>query len=231
MRLIGSENRLVTSSKLFGARSVSDITSLIREYPLAWVLSGGGGDIFATQVPLVVEVGADGAAVKVLGHLARRNPQAAALQQDGRATALFTGPHGYISPSWFRDRTQAPTWNVTTVKVRLHVTVDDSSQCADIVLARLVEQMERGRPRAWNIADMGARYAQLRRGIVGFYGKVLDVDVKFKLGQNERPDVLADQVAGLETDGRGDLASWVREHNRDRAESRSPSPEKRNRPP
>jgi transcriptional regulator len=98
--------------------------------------------------------------------------------------------------------------------------------------ARLVEHMERGRPRAWTIADMATRYEQLRRGIVGFYGEVLTVDAKFKLGQNERIDVLDDQMEGLEANGRTDLASWMREHNAHRrdmrpipTETRSSAPE------
>jgi acetyl esterase len=213
----------VASTNLFGARSASDISSLIRENPLAWLISGSGGDILATQIPLVADLSPDGAVVRLLGHFARRNPHLGALQHDGRATALFSGPHGYISPSWFRDRTQAPTWNVTTLKVRLCISVDDRPECADAVLARLVEHMERGRPRAWTIADMATRYEQLRRGIVGFYGEVLTVDAKFKLGQNERMDVLVDQMAGLEANGRADLASWVREHNAHRTDMR-PTP-------
>lgn len=215
----------MASTNLFGARSASDISSLIRENPLAWLISGSGGDILATQVPLVADLSPDGAVVRLLGHFARQNPHVGALQHDGRATALFSGPHGYISPSWFRDRTQAPTWNVTTLKVRLRISVDDRPECADAVLARLVEHMERDRPRAWTIADMAARYEQLRRGIVGFYGEVLTVDAKFKLGQNERMDVLVDQMAGLEANGRADLARWVKEHNAHRADMRPIPPE------
>jgi predicted FMN-binding regulatory protein PaiB len=154
------------------------------------------------------------------GGLALPDSSAAGLQDDGRATALFSGPHGYISPSRFRDRTQAPTWNVTTLKMRLRIRIDDRPECADAVLARLVEHMERGRPHAWAIADMATRYERLRRGIVGFYGEVLTGDAKFKLGQNERIDVLVDQMAGLEENGRADLASWVREHNARRTDMR-----------
>lgn len=208
----------MSATRTFAARSVSDISSLIRDYPLAWLVSAGEGGIHSTQVPLLADFAPDGGVIRLLGHVDRRNPHLAALQQDGRATALFAGPHGYISPSWFRDRTQAPTWNLTTVKIQLQVSIDDRSACADSVLARLVEQMERGRPQAWSVADMAERYHQLRRGIVGFYGQVFGIEVKFKLGQNERLDVLADQIAGLEANGNTDLAKLMREHNDHRAQ-------------
>jgi predicted FMN-binding regulatory protein PaiB len=226
MEITSGNNRLA-STNLFAARSASDISSLIRENPLAWLVSGSGGNILATQVPLIADLSPDGSVVRLLGHFGRGNPHVVALRHDGRATALFSGPHGYISPSWFRDRTQAPTWNVTTVKVRLRIEVDDRPECADAVLARLVEHMEHDRPRAWTIADMATRYGQLRRGIVGFYGEVLTVDSKFKLGQNERMDVLVDQMAGLEANGRADLARWMREHNALRADVHSIAPETR----
>jgi acetyl esterase len=215
----------VASTNLFGARSASDISALIAEYPLAWLVSGSGDDALATQVPLLADLNPGGTVVRLLGHFARRNPHVGALQRDGRATALFSGPHGYISPSWFRDRTQAPTWNVTTLKVRLRISVEDRPEVADAVLARLVEHMERGRPCAWTIADMTRRYEQLRGGIVGFYGEVLTVDARFKLGQNERFDVLVDQMAGLEANGHAELASWVREHNARRPDMQPLPPE------
>jgi predicted FMN-binding regulatory protein PaiB len=60
---------------------------------------------------------------------------------------------------------------------------------------------------------MGARYEQLRRGVIGFEAEVLSIEVKLKLGQNERTDVLADQIAGLEDNGHLELANWVKEHN------------------
>jgi predicted FMN-binding regulatory protein PaiB len=202
---------------LFGARSPSDVAALIRDYPLAWLVSGGDGNLLGTQVPLVADLDPDGNVTALIGHFARRNPHLDELQRDGRAMAMFSGPHGYISPSWFRDRTQAPTWNVTTIKVRLNITVDGTTQFVDDALARLVAHMERGRPVAWAVSDMGARYEQLRRGVVGFHGEVLGIDVKLKLGQNERDDVLADQIAGLAANGYVDLANWVKEHNAHRA--------------
>jgi transcriptional regulator len=91
---ITSENNQMTGTNLFAARSASDISSLIRENPLAWLVSGSGGDILSTQVPLIADLSPGGGVVRLVGHFARGNPHVAALGHDGRATALFSGPHG-----------------------------------------------------------------------------------------------------------------------------------------
>ena len=42
--------------------------------------------------------------------------------------------------------------------------------------------MERGRPDAWTIEEMGARFQSLSSGVVGFHADVRDVECRFKLG-------------------------------------------------
>ncbi len=75
---------------------------------------------------------------------------------------------------------------------------------------------EAGRPRPWSAQEMGDRYDRLSRGIVGFEARVLEISAKFKLGQDERVDVLEDILAGLAATGRGDLNAAIKAANRDR---------------
>ena len=37
----------------------------------------------------------------LLGHISTQNPQNSAFDGTHHATAVFRGPHGYISPSWY----------------------------------------------------------------------------------------------------------------------------------
>ena len=43
--------------------------------------------------------------------MARANPQYEAFRRDPLFLAIFTGPSGYVSSSWYRERNSAPTWN------------------------------------------------------------------------------------------------------------------------
>lgn len=177
--------------------SQDQIDCLVAEHPLATLVSIGDVGLRATPLPLLLERDENGR-LSLLGHFARSNPQVAELEQRPDALAIFQGPHGYISPSWFTDRTQAPTWNYATVHMSVRVAFDRSPEAARHAVEVLTDRMETGRSNAWNARELGPRYAKLLPGIVAFRAEVLAVRAKFKLGQNERPDVLIEALAGLE---------------------------------
>jgi predicted FMN-binding regulatory protein PaiB len=134
-----------------------------------------------------------------------------------RVLALFLGPHGYISPSWFADRTQAPTWNYATLQLTLDLELLEGEAEVDHVIEDLVGAMEAGRPDAWGTSDMGSRYRRLVSGVIGFRAHIVSRRAKFKLGQDERPDVLADILEGLTGTGQHTLREWVELCNAGRA--------------
>ena len=180
----------------FSVRSPADVARLVRDYPLAWIVSGSADGPCATLLPVqAIETG--GQIERLVGHFARSNSHVRALQRDPRAIVLCLGPHGYISPSWMADRTQAPTWNYASSQFIVEVKFFDNPADIDAHLRDLVSAMEAGREGAWNIDDMGERYRSLSRGVIGFTASVREVRAKFKLGQDERDDVFEDIVRGL----------------------------------
>jgi transcriptional regulator len=60
---------------------------------------------FVSHLPLLY---ADG---KLIGHMARANPQWRHFASDKETLAVFWGPHAYVSPSWYDTPNQVPTWN------------------------------------------------------------------------------------------------------------------------
>jgi transcriptional regulator len=95
--------------------------------------------------------------LSLLGHFAKVNPQIQQLRQDPNALIIFQGPHAYISPSWFADRTQAPTWNFATVHFSVAIEFLESETDSRHAVDALTAHMEEGRPNAWSAADMGER--------------------------------------------------------------------------
>lgn len=181
----------------FAPNSPADIDRLIATHPFALMISSATGTPIATPLPLLLERDTDGE-ITLLGHIARISPHTELLRRQPRALVVFLGPHGYISPSWLADRTQAPTWNYETVHFEVDVEFDDRAEATQTALTRLVDHMEHGRPNAWSVADMGPRYEMLAQAVVAFRARVISTQAKFKLGQNERPDDLADILTGLE---------------------------------
>jgi transcriptional regulator len=89
-------------------RSDREIRELIRHYPLATILSHEPDGLTANHLPLILDPGRGPKGV-LIGHLARANPQCKALADDPKVLATFTGPSGYVSSSWYRERDSAPT--------------------------------------------------------------------------------------------------------------------------
>jgi transcriptional regulator len=197
---------------VFAPRSEEQVLRLVVGNPLAWVVSDDEDGFRATPLPLRPRVAA-GRIEALEGHMARSNPQREALMRNGRALLLFSGPQGYISPSWVGDRSWAPTWNYAVVQFLVTIAFDETPARLDAHLDDLVTAMERGRPGAWSIPEMGARYERIRRHIVPFEAKVVERRAKFKLGQDERDTVFADIAAGLERERPDDLLAWMRELN------------------
>ena len=189
----------------------ADLVDLIESYPLAWVVSNDSAGFGATPLPMMVETDTRGTIVRLIGHFAKSNPQVAQLERSPRALFLFQGPHAYISPSWISDRTWGPTWNYAVIRIEADVRFLPDR--ADVVLEQLVRRMEHGRPNAWSIADMGDRYRQLRTHIIAFEADVRTVRPRFKLGQDERPEVLSEIIAHTGNDA---LNAWTRRMNEGR---------------
>ena len=199
----------------FAPPSEQDVTRLVREFPFAWLVTSTGVEFAATPLPLIPQVDEHDCIVELRGHFARSNPHVQVLRQNPRTLILFMGPHGYVSSSWLADRTRTPTWNYATVQYVVDIEFMDSPQETDALLQEQVATMETGRPNAWKVSEMGARYGRLVGGIIGFHAHIRDRRPKFKLGQDERDAEYADIQAKLGSGNANDatLLEWMRRSN------------------
>lgn len=172
-----------------------------------------GGGLIASQVPFLTERRAG--KLYLLGHLARPNPQCAALEQ-GEALVVFSGPHAYISPSWYGAGPAVPTWNYASVHAYGAArAISDKAWLRDLLL-RLSERHETREAAPWRMQDQPDTFLDgMLNGIVGFEIAVSRLEGKFKLSQNrpagDRPRI----IAALEA--RGDAeANGVAQLMRDR---------------
>ncbi|WKB35742.1 FMN-binding negative transcriptional regulator [Terrilactibacillus sp. S3-3] len=99
----------------------------------------------ATHLPLVFDRD------DLVGHFAKANPHWRSL--DGReALIVFSGPHSYISSSWYGEE-GVPTWNYMTVHVcgtcRI---ITDQTELLNI-LKRSVDFYEAPLGHAWQIEE------------------------------------------------------------------------------
>ena len=190
-----------------------DALDLIQEYPLAWVCPTGGDPMTSTLLPLLAEVDGEGRVRSLLGHMARRNPLFRALCEQPQAHILFTGPQGYVSPAYVSDPTWAPSWNYA--QVRIVATVRFLPEASDEALRTLLNEMEQSVPSGWTPANMGPRYERLQAYVIAFRADVTNLQARFKLGQEEKPEQLREILVRHPDEA---LVRWMRRLNAGRCD-------------
>ncbi|MEM7441754.1 MAG: FMN-binding negative transcriptional regulator [Pseudomonadota bacterium] len=144
---------------------------------------------------------------RLLCHVARANPHWQGLGDGAPVRCVFSGPHGYVSPTWYRQPDCAvPTWNYVTVHA---VGIARAVEDADWLVA-LVDQLSSTyeRPNGWQFVQLAE---SLRRSLVNaIVGIEIDVDRlegKRKLTQNRPETDQINVVEKLRASSRsGDLA-------------------------
>lgn len=183
----------------------------IERYDFGLLITQRDG-LIASQVPFLAER-RDGK-LYLLGHLARPNPQCAALD-DGEALAIFTGPHAYISPSWYAAGPAVPTWNYASVHAYGPTRAIANKDWLNDLLRRLSERHEAREPAPWRMQDQPAPFLDgMLGGIIGFEIAVSRLEGKFKLSQNrpdaDKPRIIAALEAREDADSHG-VARLMRE--------------------
>ena len=164
--------------------------ALIEAHPFGVLV---GGDLQATHLPLLLDRD-EGEFGTLYGHFARANPHWQALE-DHRALAIFSGPHAYVSPSWYATRPAVPTWNYAAVHAEGPVERLDGDATAALI-ERSLAHFEPGLIDDKAILDDAFR-DRLLAGIVGFRLPIASLQGKAKLGQQRSGADQAGVAAGL----------------------------------
>jgi transcriptional regulator len=137
-----------------------------------------------THIPVLLDRAAGGYG-RIVGHISRQNPQNQAFDGLHTAVAVFRGPHGYISPTWFAKKDVVPTWNFAVVHASGRPeAVTDKSRLHDM-LARLIDSFEKYQGSGYDFSKLPEAYvSSLMEGIVGFEMPVDSLEGKFKVGQS-----------------------------------------------
>jgi transcriptional regulator len=189
--------------------------ALVEAHAFGMLVAGRGDGAFEiTHVPFVLDPGEPFGRLRA--HVARGNPIAEMLERPLPVVAVFTGPHGYVTPRWYEQpHDSVPTWNYTAVHVHgMARRLDDESDVRRL-LGDLTARHERGATEPWTLADLTPeRLERSLRGITAFAIEVTRVESKRKLSQNKSAADRAGVIAGLRArGGEGDaaLVRWMEE--------------------
>lgn len=174
--------------KHFAVGNADWIRAFIEQNAFATLVGTRDGEPFATHVPLLYDP-APGPNGTIRGHIARANPHWQ-LFEESMQLAIFTGPHAYVSPTWYEATGPAvPTWNYTAVHAYGRAQIVDDPDAVRAILKRLTDREERDLSPPYTVESLDPEYVDhMVRQIVAFEMPVVRLEAKAKLSQNRTPD-------------------------------------------
>ena len=169
----------------------------IDEYSFGQLLISKASNVMVTYLPFLLnrQTTPNGA---LQCHVAKANPIWGDIAET-RVTAIFTGPHAYISPRWYQNKNQVPTWNYSAVFVQGRVTILTDEALVEL-LSRLTqkEEAKTSDQIKWS-TDMlpDKQYSKMTKSIVGLEIKIDNITGKLKMSQNRCSEDRVGVVEGL----------------------------------
>jgi len=157
------------------------ITAFLKENSFGILINQTNGKLWATHIPLELSINAEGKTI-LEGHISKENPQWKGFAEDDQILAIFSGPHSYISPSWY-DHENVPTWNYIAVHVYGKIKIIEGDAVIES-LKRLVDKYEKNSENPVRIEDLSEKTMMQSRGIVAFEIEIEEIQAQHKMSQN-----------------------------------------------
>ena len=187
--------------------------AFMRQYNFAVLFSTHGGIPYATHLPFLLDE-TRGLHGTLVAHMARANPHWKMFESTTQALVVFSGPHSYISPSWYVDQVSVPTWNYTAVHATGTPHVIHEPDVLRPIVDMLTEVHETAAGSHWDRSlaerDTGAKL----EAIVGIEIHITRLEGKFKLNQNRSIEDRRNVIHALEQSSdqmQREMAAMMRE--------------------
>jgi transcriptional regulator len=140
------------------------------------------GQSFASHLPLLLDrqSGPHGA---LIGHMAKANPQWREAH-DQMGLVVFSGPHVYVSPTWYETEQVVPTWNYVAVHAYGPIQVIEDAPTLFEIVGRTVGFYEQAMPQPWKFDGTTMFAKRMLAQVVGFRIEIEKIEGKWKLNQN-----------------------------------------------
>ena len=158
-----------------------DITAFLKQNSFGILINQTNGKLWATHIPLELGTNKEGKTI-LEGHISKENPQWQGFTENDQILAVFSGPHSYISPSWY-DHENVPTWNYIAVHVYGRIKIIEGDAVIES-LKKLVDKYEQNSENPVRIEDLSQKTMMQSRGIVAFEIEIDEIQATKKMSQN-----------------------------------------------
>jgi len=181
--------------QIYKEEDPESIKAFLKENSFGILINQTNGRLFATHIPIELEVNADGKEI-LQGHISKLNPQADGFAENDQVLAIFSGPHSYISSSWY-DHENVPTWNYIAIHVYGRIKIIDEATAIE-QLKKLVNKYETGSESPVRVEDLSAKTMRQVKGIFGFEIEIDEIQATKKLSQNRDEHNYSNIISELE---------------------------------
>ena len=181
------------------------IKDFVARHPFAFLSAAGADGIpVATQIPVFMEDKGDRKILR--GHIMKNTDHHKALLVNSNVLVVFTGPHTYVSASWYTNPYQGSTWNYMSVHVRGNIRFLDEQALIDVLRKTTLHFENQNTSSATVFDNLPEAYTQrMMKAIVPFEIEIQQMENVFKLSQNRDPESYANIIEKLKAQG-GDAA-------------------------
>jgi transcriptional regulator len=179
----------------------------LRTYPFVTLAAAPDGRSLIAHAPILVRE--PGETVVIDFHLSRGNALAPHIAAGFEAVMVSLAADAYVSPNWYADRDQVPTWNYATVEAEGRVeALDEDGLIALLDDLTAQEEVRAGVDPPWTRHKMSeGKFDRMLRGIIGARLTVERLEGTYKLSQNKGE---ADRDGVLTALGDHPIAAWMR---------------------
>ncbi len=186
----------------YKVNEMDTVIQFMNQYPFIF-LSGADSENkpVATQVPVFIDE-KDGK-LFLTGHIMRQTDHHKAFEQNRNVLAVFTGPHTYVSATWY-TKPVGSTWNYMSVHANGIIRFGDTNELRSI-LRRLTLHYENNNTASTTVFDnLPAEYTErMMKAIVPFEIEINDLQHVFKLSQ-DRDEKSYDNIISKLKEGSND---------------------------
>lgn len=188
---------------VFTETDLDRIAALIRANNFGVLVNRLDDSMAATHLPFTVR--REGDSLVLEGHLAAANPQCACVG-GAESLAIFSGPHAYISPSWYRTQPSVPTWDYVAAHIHGRLEPIENTEETDELMRQLGAHDTDGFSHDALPADYRAR---MLRGVRPFRLRSRRIEAQWKLSQNRSVTDRLNVIAALRSEGNQALADLI----------------------
>lgn len=166
-------------------------------FPFCTIAAVVDGRPVVAHAPVVVRRSGQGLALDF--HLSRGNVLAAAIPGGFRAVLVSLAADAYVSPDWYADKDQVPTWNYVSVEAEGPVTPLDGTGLVALLDDLSAQEEGRLAPKPpWTRGKMSeGKFERMLGGIIGARLAVERLEGTTKLSQNKPQSDRAGVIAAL----------------------------------